>query len=189
MLSFLSQRLLRLPGRVLRLAGPLLLVGGLLAGLIGAGRWALEQLRARERYQLPFAAIECPAPPGQERGDFLTEVQYLGGLPDKVALLDDDLPARLSAAFARHPWVERVERVEVHARQVRVLLVFRTPVLVVGRYQRVVDRNGVLLPATASAQGLPVLSQPVKPPAGPAGTPWGDSRVETAARGAGVGKP
>ncbi len=187
MVATLFKRLVRLPGGILRLTGPLLIVAGLLAGLIVAGLWAKEHIQHLDRYHLAFADIACPVPPGSARGDFLTEVQYLGGLPDQLPLLEKDLPERINAAFSRHPWVEYVERVEVKGREVQVRLVFRTPVLVVAPYQRVVDRNGILLPASAPTQGLAVLSVKVKPPAGPAGTAWGDDRVAAAARGAGTG--
>lgn len=175
--------LLRLPALLFRYSGPLLVVSALLAGLIVAGRWAHERVRSLDRYHFPFAEIECPAPPGATRADFLAEVQYLGSLPDRVSLVETDLPSRLNAAFAKHPWVERVERVEIGSHRVEARLLFRTPALVVAEHHRVVDTNGILLPASAPTTGLPILSQKVKPPAGPAGTRWGDERVEAAARG------
>jgi len=49
---------------------------------------------------------------------------------------------------------------------------------------RAVDANGILLPATASTDGLPVYSGKAPPPAGPAGTRWGDKTVESSARAA-----
>jgi hypothetical protein len=61
-----------------------------------------------------------------ERADFLTEVQYLGSLPDRVELLEDGLAEKLGRAFARHPRVETVGRVEVLSdRRIRVRLTFR----------------------------------------------------------------
>ena len=158
-----------------------------LLGLIAAGRLALEQLRDRQRYTVSFADIDCPPPPGQGREDFLGEVRYLAALPDRLRLLDDDMPARLKVAFVRHPWVERVEAVEVVPPSlVRVRLAYRRPALAVpfdGRL-RAVDRHGVLLPASAPTEGLPVFSGEPRPPAGPAGTPWRDKAVEEAARAA-----
>jgi hypothetical protein len=182
MLSFLFGRLLRLPAGLIRIAGPLLIVGLLVLGVIVAGRWALERLHTQDRYQFPFTEIECPAPPGRSRAEFLAEVQYLGGLPDKVSPLDRELPDRLRTAFSKHPWVEYVTRVEVRAHQVEVQLMLRRPALVVVPFNRVVDTNGVLLPKTAPTAGLPLLSQAAQPPAGPDGTRWGDPRVEAAAR-------
>jgi hypothetical protein len=164
---------------------PLFVAALLLFGLIALGQVALDHLRDHERYTIPFAEIDCAPPSHQEREDFLGEVRYLSGFPNWVRLLEDGLPARLAEAFARHPWVEKVERVEViPPRQVRVRLTYRQPVLAVpyaGQW-RAVDRTGVLLPATASVEGLPVYRGHPRPPSGPAGTPWGDEAIEEAAR-------
>ena len=122
------------------------------------------------------------------RGDFLEEVQFFAGLPDSVCVLDDGLPARLSAAFAKHPWVEQVQAVEiVGGRRVRVRLAYRTAVLrvVKGDEKWAVDANGVRLPAAAADDALPLLLG-VPAPAGQEGQPWGDDRVSGAARTAGL---
>jgi hypothetical protein len=165
------------------LAAPLLF----LAGLIALGNLALVQLRDHERYSLAFADINCPAPPGRQRRQFLDEVQYLGALPGRLQVLDADLPRRLAEAFALHPWVESVEGVEITpARRVHVRLRHRRPVLAVplGEGLRAVDGEGVLLPAGAATDGLPVYPHIAPPPRGPAGTRWGDPAVEEAARAA-----
>jgi hypothetical protein len=165
---------------------PLAAAGLLLLGLVALGKLARHRLRDEARYSLPFEAVECPAPPGSERVPFLGEVQYLARLPDRLRLLDEDLPRRLADAFARHPWVERVEAVEVTPPEgVRVRLRFRTPALAVPQPGgvRVVDRRGVLLPASAPDAGLPVYPGVAPPPRGAAGEPWGDPAVEAAARG------
>jgi hypothetical protein len=160
----------------------------LLAGLVVVGNAMRRQLEGQDRYSIAFADIASPSPPGQDRADFLSEVQYLGSMPSRLRLLDEGLTADLAKAFAGHPWVEKVERVEIASqRQVQVQLVFRTPVLAVpwGGRLRVVDRHGVLLPKGAVSEGLPVFSGEARPPAGKAGTPWGDPAVEKAARAAG----
>ena len=68
-------------------------------------------------------------------------------------------------------------------RRVRVRLVYRTAVLRVrgDDIDLVVDRYGVRLPAAAADPSLPLLVGEVKRPADP-GRPWGDGRVEGAAR-------
>jgi hypothetical protein len=175
-------RWLQGPGGTVRVVAPLIGLAALLAALIWAGQEARNRLRPLERYSLAFGEIACPTPPGSTLAEFLTEVQYLGGFPDRLPLLDRDLPERLSAAFGRHPWVEKVERVEVGEKAVQVRLTLRKPALVVEQFNRVVDRRGILLPATAPTAGLPVLTRTVKPPAGPAGTAWGDERVTAAVR-------
>src|SRR5262249_45926022 len=132
-----------------------------------------------------------PAPPGLEREAFLGEVRYLGEFSESVPLLDDAMPARLSAAFARHPWVERVDKIDVGpGRRLGVRLTFRTPVLGViqnDRVVRAVDSSGILLPRGAGTLLLPHISTSIAP-AGP-GKPWGDPRVESAAAVAALLRP
>jgi hypothetical protein len=189
---------------------PLCGVALVLLGLAAVGKLARDHLRNRDRYSLHFADIDCTPPPGMSREDFLDEVRYLSGMAEPLRLLDADVTARLADAFARHPWVERVERVEiVPPGKVQVRLTHRTPVLavllprtanapddgyariesrsVMGRNAlaagRVVDGQGILLPTrTPIARELPVLYRCKTPPAGRAGTPWGDPMVEAAAR-------
>jgi hypothetical protein len=163
-------------------------VGLFLAGLILLSQAARDRLREQGRYTLPFADISCTPPPGLSRADFLEEVRYYAAVPGRLHLLEPDLAERLAGAFARHPWVAEVERVEVVLpAQVEVRLRYRRPALAVrvaGRL-RVVDDRGVLLPRGAAAGGLPVFQGQAAPPAGPVGTPWGDPAVEAAARAAG----
>ena len=157
----------------------------LLAAVFLVGWLASQALRGQDRYRVAFTDIECTPPPHLTREAFLDEVQYFAGLPDAVCVLDDGLPARLSAAFAKHPWVEQVQAVEVVApRRVRVRLAYRAAALRVrvGQAERPVDANGVRLPAAALDAALPLLDGDVRPPAGQEGQPWGDDRVQAAAR-------
>jgi hypothetical protein len=183
-------------------------LGAFLGGLAAVGRLTREGIRGSQRFTLAVADIDCPSPPGQARTDFLAEVAYGAGLPERMDLLADGLAGRLAEAFGRHPWVEAVERVAIlPGQQIEVRLSYRNPMLAVlltgpppdGRQvlipvrsshlgakngtapARVVDHRGVLLPATARSDRLPVLYHRVPPPAGPAGTPWGDPAVEAAA--------
>jgi hypothetical protein len=164
-----------------------LLAGGVVVGLVQLGRYARDRLEQQRHYTVAIADLRCETPPGMGRAAFLSEVQYLGGLPDQVNLLEPRLAARLTAAFALHPWVERVDGVNLRGPDGPVVrLAIRTPVLAVG--DRVVDRYGVLLPAGTPTAGLSVLPGDAPPPKGPAGTPWGDPVVEAAARAAGGGQ-
>src|SRR5271166_3363494 len=115
----------------LKWAAALVTCGALVLGWIAVGQRASEGLRHRGRFAFAFADIDClPAPP-VSRADFLSEVQYLSGLPDELLLPDEDLAGRLATAFAAHPLVAAVERVEALPRQVRVTLTYRTGVLAV----------------------------------------------------------
>jgi len=165
------------------------LVAGLLllSGVLVLGGLALQSLHNQPRYQIVFGDIECAPPPGLTREVFLEEVQMLASFPDSACALDDGLPARLSAAFAKHPWVEQVQGVEVAApKRVRVRLAYRTAVLRVQAKgddkKRAVDRFGVRLPDAAVDPSLPLLVGDVKPPGGQEGRRWGDDRIEAAAR-------
>ena len=178
-------------GAVLALA-PVVVGLLLLAAVIVLGWLALQSLRGQPRYQINFADIECTPPPNVSRKDFLDDVQYVARLPDSECILDDGLPARLSAAFAKHPWVEQVQGVEVSApKRVRVRLTYRTAVLKVrmGDVDMPVDRLGVRLPTAALGETLPALHGGVRPPAGQEGQPWGDEAVAKAARTAALLAP
>jgi hypothetical protein len=184
---------LSLSSWLLRAAGPPLAAALVVLGLVALAGPALEWLRGRERYFISFSDIECQPPGGLSREEFLQDVQYIAGLPDApLDVLDDGLAARLEAAFARHPWVERVLRVDVGPRRVRVSLTYRTAVLTVplaGGPPRAVDGGGVLLPEAATDPEAPTLRGPVRRPAGPPGEPWGDERVAAAARTAAALRP
>lgn len=171
--------------RYARLGLLLLLIILFLGGLVGAGRWGLEQLRGRDRYVVPFADIECDPPVGMDRPTFLGQVRYTNRFPEHVNLLDEDLPHKLRKEFAGHAWVERVDDVEITPpKRIAVKLTHRVPVLAVkvGGTLRAVDGVGVLLPTNAPTLGLPVYDGEASPPRNPAGARWGDPNVEAAAR-------
>jgi hypothetical protein len=183
------------PKAIPRLAAPrrwllqgltlVLVVAAFLGGLVFLGKWGLEQIRGQDRYILPFADVDCAPPQGMERGEFLGEVQYFARLPEKLDLLDGELCQKLAAAFAMHPWVEKVDGVLlVPPRHVQVRLVMRVPVLAIPTRDGLiaVDRHGVRLPKSAATEGLPVFEEEARPPQGPAGTKWGDPKVEERAR-------
>jgi len=167
---------------------PLASAGLLLAGVVTLGRLAADDLHQHERYALAFDEVRCEAPPGLRREEFLREVQYEAELPDHLDRFDVDLVSRLRAAFLRHPWVERVERVEMTSSgPLHIHLTYRTPVLAIAGPGpiRVLDRNGILLPRAASADGLLAFRGKPRGPAGPTGTPWSDPSIVAAARTAG----
>jgi hypothetical protein len=162
---------------------PMLLTALALFGLIRLGQAARADLATHQHQSISFASIQCEPPPGMDREDFLGEVQYLAGWPDRVDLIDNDT-SRLAEAFARHPWVEQVESISLERdHSVQVRLRFRKPVLAVyaNGQIRAVDAQGILLPAAAPTTGLHMYEGVAASPKGPAGTPWGDPYLTLAA--------
>lgn len=151
-----------------------------LYGLWWAGAEARRHLGPRDRYAVHFADIRLDPPPGATREAFLAEVRYASDAAPTVQALDPDLSAKLTAAFAAHPWVAGVDAVEVEgSNAVRVKLTYRVPALAVGG--RVVDAKGVLLPAAAPTAGLPELLGAAVPPEAVAGKPIADDVTRAAA--------
>jgi hypothetical protein len=179
-----------------------------IAVLLILGLWAIHaatsaRVRDQDKYQIALADIDCPSPPGQSRDDFLSEIQYLADLPPRLSVLDSGLAGKLAEAFAAHPWVEKVNRVEIVPKgQVNVSLVFRTPVLAVGpprtkqteggplglraeappSWLRAVDGRGFILPARAPVEGLPIMHGSERDVPAPAGRRWINGDVQAAAR-------
>ncbi len=163
----------------------LLLVVTLLGAIVWGGQWGLEYLRSRERYQFDFKDIDCTPPVGMDRSEFLDEVLFESRLPRRLNLVDDKLAQLLRDGFLKHPWVEKVDDVEIKPpKHVIVHLTHRTPMLAVkvGEKMLAIDGHGILLRPNAPTLGLPVYDGDAKSPQGPAGTRWGDPNVEAAAR-------
>jgi len=104
------------------------------------------------------------------------------------SLLDAGLVAELAQAFAQHPWIASVDRVE-KTRQGRIIIqvTYRTPAAVVETHRglSVVDAEGDLLPndlLTKDYDQLPHLRGIQSIPNGPPGTPWGDPMVVAGAK-------
>jgi hypothetical protein len=117
----------RWPRRLAQVVLGLAAVALAVAGVVAVGHIARDAIRPNDRYQLLFTDIDCPAPPGQSKAEFLGEVQYTGKFPDKINVLDPTLPGRLRAAFAAHPRVAKVGEIRVLSpRHVQVELTFRT---------------------------------------------------------------
>jgi hypothetical protein len=184
---------------VVQAVTPILCGLALLLGIIALGRGARAALHDRAGYTIAFHDIDCDPPQGISRGEFLGEVRQLSRQRETLHLLDEDVTARLTQAFAVHPWVESVRRVQIvrgdwRPAGLRVKLTYRQPVLAVChagdtvprndsalKPVRAVDRHGVLLPVSAVHPRLPVLTANVSAPAGTVGSRWGDRRVSAAA--------
>jgi len=134
----------------------------LLFAIVQLGEQAGRALEPRTRYAIAFLDLECDPPAPLGRTEFLREVQYEADAPDILSRLDAHTPNRLRDCFLKHPWVERVEGVELRPRgEVRVRLTYRAPVLAIRAPERLyaVSADGVVLPRAAETNGLPLLRE------------------------------
>jgi hypothetical protein len=170
---------------------------------VALGRATRAALIERPGSEFAFDEIQLRPPEGLSRKSFLDEVRQQSRSPERFHRLDPELADRLARAFAMDPWVESVRRVDLGGpgEKVRVQLELRRPVLRVRLAQdtgprgtvmetcaRVghtrmpsstwaVDSNGILLPANAVHDRLPVLVSEVSAPTAHAGARWNDRRV------------
>ncbi|MBX7104606.1 MAG: hypothetical protein K1X57_11030 [Gemmataceae bacterium] len=152
------------------------LVAGIaaIAGVIVLGKLSRQQLDDRGHYAVKLADLDLPAPPGVSKANFLAEVKYNHPIPDVLDRTDPAARLKLQQALAAHPWVESVTVGDLSDPK-PVTLVIRVPTLAVG--QRVLDRQGVLLPLTTSTMGLPSFRTVPDLPATPSGKPYPDVRI------------
>ena len=116
----------RWPRRLTHVVFGLAVAALVVGGVVAVGNVARDALGPHDRYLLPFSEIECPSPPGQDRAEFLGEVQYNGAFPDELYVLDPTLSDRLKAAFAAHKRVEKVGKITIGpGKRVQVELTFR----------------------------------------------------------------
>jgi len=173
---------------------------GLVAGLAGATYYGWQrvggQVTQGPEYLLAPEQIEITPLPPWIRTDVRAEAIRDGGLSG-LSLLDRELTVKIARAFSLHTWVENVRRVrKEYPARVVVDLVYRRPVAMVEVTMNdrpgllPVDVNGVLLPpadfSAEQARDYLRVSLADAVPAGPIGTPWGDPRVDGAARIAAV---
>lgn len=144
---------------LLQLGLPLLAGALLLGAVVWFGGWARDWLRRHEPANLPVADIDCPAPPGLTREEFLEEVRYVAGLSAEIDAHDEGSAALLAGAFRKHPWVRRVGQVHIQGGGASVDLVFREPVMFVKAWGRAVDAEGAILPLKANVKGLFVFNK------------------------------
>jgi hypothetical protein len=163
-------------------------VGGALAA--AWQRWGRAALQER-KFRLTEASFEATPPPSWISSPVIAEVirdGCLAGMP----VHDPALVQRVAEAFALHPWVARVVRVEKrYPARVIVQLEYRRPVAVVPVATRgesgllLVDAQGVLLPThdfvSSQARDYLRIEGIDTLPAGVYGTPWGSRRVSEAA--------
>jgi hypothetical protein len=166
---------------------------GVLLAAVGGSSFTLwkmveEHVLRDPLYQLSPSQITVTAPPDWIRSDVKSEVIRDAGLDTPASILDDKLAERISQAFALHPWVAKVARVQKFSpARVEVDLIYRKPVCMVevpgGLYP--VDAEAVLLPSIdfspIEARRYPRLSGVEPVTTSPVGTRWRDTRVSGAA--------
>ena len=193
----LLRRLLKAPAAFSILWPALLLIGGYWAW----HHWGADHV-GRQYYGIDPALIEVTEPPEYVRAE-ITDAVYQDAALRNLSLLDPQATAKVAAAFAAHPWVRRVVSVrKLPGGVVDVRLDYRRPVAMVevvirpphpdqgkpGFFQ--IDADGLLLPPSEFSQAdidhyLHIVV-PDAYPTGGVGTPFGDLRVEAAARLAAV---
>lgn len=151
----------------------------IIGGFILWGKFAKDDLEKRGHFDLVIADLRVDAPPGMTRVVFLEEVAYQSKLPATLNRTEPSTTKKLQDAFAAHPWVEKVVVGDLNGAE-PVKLSHRVPTLAVG--PRVVDRNGVLLPLRAPADGLPQYKGPLKEVTTPSGSLYADSAVVAVAK-------
>ena len=168
---------------------------GVLIHFLSKADYSFNQLIVSRHNSLQlFANIDCTFPPVLSKEDFLSEVRYLGNLKEEYDLLEEGILAQIYNAFQVHPWVQRVVDIQREGpKKIKVILEFRTPVLVVPITSikdqieaeekfRVVDVNGVILPKNAPQVGLPVLAIQLPLPTDKSGVQWKNEQVISCAK-------
>ena len=164
-------------------------VSGVLAGPRLYER--LPNLSERAEYQLQAEKIHLKDLPHWVPHDLVRQVARLENWDrEPISLLDDSSGKQIATAFARHPWVKKVDRVRILAgAEVELAITFRRPVAMVeagsGKFYPV-DADAVLLPPSdfsrADVKRYPTIINASTLPEGPAGSYWGDLMVLGAAR-------
>jgi hypothetical protein len=160
----------------------LAIVGGIALAFDWIGGEALRRIGQRGRYRVAFADIHCDSPRGLDRETFLREVRYLSDFPESFHALDEGERSQLTAAFAKHPWVESVDAVGLSpGNAVTVKLTYRVPALGVRVDRgtvRLVDSRGILLPESDLPRGITELLNIIPSPKVNAGEVWPDETVQ-----------
>lgn len=151
----------------------------------------LPDLTHREEYRLRVENIHLEDQPRWVPQDLVSQVAKQEGWDQKsISLLEKSCCEQIAQAFSRHPWVKKVDRVQLRAgAEVDLAITFRKPVAMVeassGKYYPI-DADAVLLPpgdfSRADVGRYPTIIHPSTLPQGPAGTFWGDMMVLGAAR-------
>ncbi len=148
-----------------------------------------DHVQTRPEYQAAVEQIQLTPLPAWIHSDVKTEVIRDAGLPAELSILDERLFDRLKQAFALHPWIARVEKVErSYPAHIRVDVVYRRPVAMVEVSGGLlpVDADAILLPTAdfspAEAENYLRIAGAASSPLGPLGTAWADPAIAAAAK-------
>ena len=126
--------------------------------------------RDNRRCTIAFSDIDCEPPGKMSREEFLGEVQYLANWPDEINLLDDGVrPACIYRSPCIRGWNRSSGADHAAASGPGVVALSHAGA---GRgatgpeEDRVVDRDGVLLPRRRPIAQLPTLTGKLPPPTG-----------------------
>lgn len=173
-----------------RRRGKTLVVLGVVAllawGTQAAWRQAAPVVASRERYLVAAERVSLTAAPPWISADVRAEIIHSAGLDRRLSILDPAFPETVKNAFALHPWIQSVDRIEKRVPAgVSVEVTYRKPVAVIetpfgdSRQLLPVDVRGVHLPAEdvplIRRQYLPRITGIVGQP--PVGQRWEDRRV------------
>ncbi len=150
---------------------------------------------AHPKYQITAESFDVTEPPAWIHSDVKHEIITAGGLTE-LNIGSPETAPRIAAAFALHPWVEKVVNVGKRSpggrqRPTRVVvrLVYRKPVAMVAVSGGVipVDRDGVTLPTltdftSEQVSRYPIIHAKDAAAIAAAGAKWGDERVHASAR-------
>lgn len=187
----LIRRLIKAPAALSILWPALLIIGG----YVGWHRWG--SVHVADQYGgIDPTLIEVTEPPPFVRTNVVKAV-YRDTAMEGLSLLDRQATAKIASAFSMHPWVRNVVSVrKLPGGVIAVRLEYREPVAMVhvfkpdptdtGSYFFPVDGEGVLLPTSDFAQAETRQYVHIEVPdaysTNAIGTPFGDHRVEAAAR-------
>ncbi len=165
-----------------------LIVAVVFAAIVGGSFFTWMKLKDRilgsPEYRLDPQEVEITPVPDWIHSDLRADVFRDPTLDGPLSIMDDDLAERIARAFARHPWVAKVVRVQpLHPASVQVELEYRRPVCMVevpgGLFP--VDVEGFLLPGRDFSPGeaarYPRLIGVERTPIGPPGNRWPNAKV------------
>ena len=187
----LLRRLIAAPA-ALAIIWPLILVMG---GYFAWNHWGANYLE-QKYYGVDPTQIQITEPPSYVRSEVIQDV-YQDTAMENLSLLQPAATAKIASAFQSHPWIRRVNSVrKLPGGAIRVHVDYRSPVAMVRVISRhpevngssffVVDGDGTLLPTSefsrADTRNYIHIEVADVYPTGFVGSPFGEYRVEAAAR-------